>query len=96
MEKDEFQVKAYSNKELANHYKVSTKTFSKWVTRLKANIGPRIGHFYNPQQVKIITDTLGKPFSWLGILAAKVFANFFDHDDPDGGPWSGGEGKMLK
>ena len=97
IEKEEFTVQPYNGKELANHYGVDPKTFRRWLKLLKADLGTRIGNYYSPNQVKIIVEKLGKPFSWIGVLAAKVFGSeFFDHDDDH--PWGGGggPGQMLK
>lgn len=94
MEKDEFNIQPYSTKELADHYGVSRKTFRGWLKRMRGDLGTRIGNYYNPRQVKIIVEQLGRPFIWIGMLIAKTFGIDIDHDgDADFG---GGDGKMLK
>ncbi len=89
MEKDEFPIRAYTIKELASLYRVSTKTFRKWLAKMKTDIGPRIGHFYNPAQVKAIVQHMGKPFTWLIALFAKIFLGV-DDDGQDDGVGGGG------
>lgn len=83
MEKDEFPIRAYSIKELAGFYRVSTKTFRKWLSKMGTDIGPRIGHLYNPKQVKAIVDYLGMPFVWLVAFLMKTFFGV-DTDGSDG------------
>ena len=80
MEKDEFNIQSYSTKELADHYKVSRKTLRGWLKRLRADIGIRFGHYYNPRQVKIIVEKLGRPFVWIAMLGAKMLGIDIDHD----------------
>lgn len=50
--------KAMSLKELSVRWKVSVKTVKKWLKPFEAEIGPRIGGFYTPHQVKIILSKL--------------------------------------
>jgi hypothetical protein len=57
----EFPMRPYSLKELAAIYQCSRKTIYSWVRDLDAEIGPRIGHFYNPRQVRLIVASLGPP-----------------------------------
>ena len=83
MEKDEFPIRAYSIKELAGFYRVSTKVFRKWIAMIETNIGPRIGHLYNPAQVKVIVQHLGKPFTWLIAIIVKSLFGWAD-DGGDG------------
>lgn len=54
-------MRAYSLPELARLYKISEKTFKKWIKPFKADIGQRQGRFYNIAQVKIIFSKLGAP-----------------------------------
>lgn len=54
-------IKAYSVKEVAGLYGISTKTLRKWLTPFKNDIGQRQGHFYYPKQVRIIFEKLGLP-----------------------------------
>ena len=92
MEKDEFNIQSYSTKELADHYKVSRKTLRSWLKRLRVDLGTRIGHYYNPKQVKIIVEQLGRPFIWIAMLGAKMFGMDIDHDDHD--DLRGGDGRL--
>ena len=61
MKNDPFNIQSYTQKELAVHYSCSVKTFKKWLYHLEQELGPRVGHFYNPRQVKIIVEQLGMP-----------------------------------
>ena len=84
---NEFRVQSYTLKELAEHYRCSAKTFKKWLAHIQQDLGPRIGHFYNPRQVRIIVDRLGAPFVWLFGLCMKVLPGVLlgDGGDHDGG-----------
>lgn len=53
--------KAYSNKEIARLYDVSPRTWRRWLEPFRNDIGSRKGHFYNPNQVKVIFEKLGVP-----------------------------------
>jgi len=55
------RLKAYSMKELAELYEVSEKIFRTWLPPFENDIGKRIGHFYNPKQVKTIFEKVGFP-----------------------------------
>jgi len=63
MEDSKFLIQPYTPKELAALYRCSVKTFGKWMQLIKADLGPRVGHFYNPKQVRIILERLGEPCS---------------------------------
>lgn len=54
-------IKAYSISELANLYDRSTKSMKTWLKPIEKEIGPRMGHFYTPKQVKIIFEEIGIP-----------------------------------
>ena len=56
------QLKAYSLKELSGLYGCSAKTIKTWLAPLKNEVGPRVGRFYTPKQIKIIFEKLGVPF----------------------------------
>lgn len=58
---DAFSIRSYTRKELAAHYRCSSRTFNKWLQPLHGEIGPRIGNIYNPRQVRIIVERLGEP-----------------------------------
>ena len=83
MEKEEFTVKAYNTTELAGHYRVSSKTFRRWLRRLNLNLGTRTGNFFSPRQVQIIIDHLGRPFVWLGMIAMRIVSREVMDDDLD-------------
>jgi len=57
----QFQVRAYSQKELADHYRCSQKTLKRWLSHYQSELGPRVGRYYNPRQVGIIVARLGEP-----------------------------------
>lgn len=61
MTQDNFPIRPYTPKELAKLYRCSVRTMTKWIQPFGKEIGPRIGHFYNPRQVKIIAAQLGTP-----------------------------------
>jgi len=54
-------LKSYSITELAELYQRSIKSMKTWLKPLQKEIGPRMGHFYTPKQVKIIFEELGIP-----------------------------------
>ena len=85
MEKDVIRIQAYTTKELAAIFKTTPKTFRKWIFVIKDQIGPRIGNYFSPKQVKLIVEHLGKPFTWLIALFAKMFFGVED----------GGEDEVL-
>jgi hypothetical protein len=55
------QLRAYSKTELAQLYKLSMKSLTKWLIPLEKELGPRRGRFYNPKQVEIIFKEFGIP-----------------------------------
>ncbi len=61
MRQEGFQIRSYSQQELINLYRCTEKTFRKWLRHLDKEVGPRIGHYYNPRQVRIIVAQLGEP-----------------------------------
>jgi hypothetical protein len=73
MEQDEFSRQPRTGKELANHYGVTPKTFRSWLKRMPVDLGTRLGNYYSPRQVKIITDHLSKPFFWIAAFLLKTF-----------------------
>ena len=70
---EEFRIQAYTLKQLADAYKVPERTFRRWLQPILSLIGPRIGHYFNPKQVKKIVDYLGMPFVWFATLLMKLF-----------------------
>lgn len=59
-----FEVRAYSVKELSAFYCVCERTFRKWISVFKSEIGERVGRYYNIRQVMIILKKLGLPSSF--------------------------------
>lgn len=59
--KPEFTIRNYTQKEMASHYRTTTKTFRRWLYRAKPDLGPKIGNSYSPRQVKRIVEALGEP-----------------------------------
>ncbi len=55
------QLKAYSKKEVAELYEISAKSLQTWLTPFEKELGPRVGRFYSPRQMKIIFEKLGIP-----------------------------------
>lgn len=72
-EEKKFVVRAYTLKEMAHFYECSLKTFRKWIRPFHQDVGPRIGHFYNPRQVKTIIEKIGKPFILIIGVGLKIF-----------------------
>ena len=68
MKNNEFYIRPYTIKQLAVTYNCSTKTLRKWLEILRPNLGERMGHFYNPRQVRMIIEFLGAPFVWIFCL----------------------------
>ena len=54
-------LKTCSLKEVAEIYQVGDRTMRRWLTPFKKDIGPRLGHYYSPKQMKIIFEKLGIP-----------------------------------
>lgn len=55
------ELRGYPLTELSRLYKVSNRTFKKWVKPFEAEIGTKEGRFFNVRQVKIILARLGLP-----------------------------------
>lgn len=55
------EVKPYTIGELAELYDISTRTLRRWLKPFQKEIGPRIGHYYRIQQVKVIFSRLDLP-----------------------------------
>ena len=60
-QEESIKIKAYSKKELAGLYDISTKSLQTWLNSIEKDLGPRIGRFYTPKQVKIIFEEFGSP-----------------------------------
>ncbi len=58
-----FPLKAYSVKQLSELYGVSAKTFRRWLSPFKKDVGEKQGNFFNISQVKCIVSHLGVPGS---------------------------------
>ncbi|MES2514708.1 MAG: hypothetical protein V4580_11215 [Bacteroidota bacterium] len=59
--KSRIQIKAYSKTELAVMYNISAKSLQSWLKTVEKELGPRIGRFYTPKQVKRIFEEFGAP-----------------------------------
>lgn len=55
------RIKAYRMDELACLYEVDKGTLRRWLRPFSIEIGPRLGYYYTPAQVKIIFKNLGVP-----------------------------------
>lgn len=60
------QLKSYSIGELAVLYQRSVKSINTWIRPIENELGPRMGHFYTPKQVKIIFEEFGIPGAMTG------------------------------
>jgi len=54
-------LQAYKTKELAALYKVSKRTFCKWIKPFRKAIGERVGQYFTVVQVLIIFESIGWP-----------------------------------
>jgi len=61
MKESALPIRPYSLKELAAVYCCSVKTLSTWLNQFHEDVGPRVGLYYRPKQVRIIVDKLGEP-----------------------------------
>ncbi len=59
--RNQIDVRPYKLGELANLYGVSRRTLHKWLLPFSRELGPREGHFYNVNQVKMIFKNLNLP-----------------------------------
>ena len=57
----EIRLRAYALKDVADLYVCSVKTMKTWLAPFDEAIGPRMGHYYTPKQMKIIFEKLGIP-----------------------------------
>ena len=55
------EIKAYTNKELANLYGINYRAWLNWIKPLRANLGLNVNGFWNPDQVEKIVSHLGLP-----------------------------------
>lgn len=96
MDKKEFVIKTYTQKELAGFYGVTPKTFRRWLKRALVDIGTRLGNYYSPQQVRIIVERLGYPFVWLAGVLLKSFIGVDAGDQQDEGRPGDDSSKLVK
>ena len=61
IKKEIFMLKPYSGKELRILYGITYKTFVKWLSPFKEQLGEAIGGIYNVNQVRLIIEKLGIP-----------------------------------
>ena len=57
----EITVKAYTSKELAAMYGISTKTFRTWLQPHTKSIGEKQGRYFTALQVRLIFERMGIP-----------------------------------
>lgn len=55
------KLKAYTLQELAFLYEVDKRTFKNWLLPFEAGLGPKIGRYYNINQVRYVFEKLGYP-----------------------------------
>jgi hypothetical protein len=73
----EVRIQAYTLLQLAVLYGIPRKTCKKWIAMVP-DIGPRVGHFYSPIQVRKIFDYHGMPgFVFLNVLFVAFLAVLF-------------------
>jgi hypothetical protein len=58
-EKDKFTSSPRNSKELANYFGIDPKTFKKWLKIANLDLGPRLGYYFSPRQVRLIVDHMG-------------------------------------
>jgi hypothetical protein len=58
---NEIKLKPYNLSELADMYGVDRRTFRRWISDFKDELGERKGIYYSIPQVKIIFSKLGIP-----------------------------------
>lgn len=77
-EPDEVKPQMYTQKQLADLFKMSPRTLRRY--QKDWNLGERPGRLYTPNQVRIILKMLGKPF----IVVISFFAGveIAHHDGP--------------
>lgn len=61
MERETFNLRPYTHKELAAMYGVSWNTFQKWISPLRDEIGKKHGNYYSARQVRVIVQHLDAP-----------------------------------
>ncbi|MEK6615647.1 MAG: hypothetical protein AABZ32_05995 [Bacteroidota bacterium] len=55
------RIKPFSLTQLAKFYGCGVKTVKTWIRHLEKEIGPRMGYYYTPKQVRIIFEEVGVP-----------------------------------
>jgi transposase len=58
---EQFEIKAYSKKELAEKYQISVRTLNSWLKPFEEKVGAKRGRYYTVNQVKLILESLGLP-----------------------------------
>ncbi len=72
MESRSVPITSYTGKDLASIYNISTKTVQRQVRLLEPIMGPRMGHYLTPRQVRFIVEALNKRFTPDARLAVKL------------------------
>ncbi len=57
----QIEIRPYTGKQIAGFYNISTKMLRSWLKPHHELIGLKVGHYFNPRQVRVIFDKLGKP-----------------------------------
>lgn len=55
-------IKPYTNKELANIFNASDRTFRRDIAKIRHHLGERNGHRWNVRQIETIMELLGRPY----------------------------------
>ncbi|MEO5978872.1 MAG: hypothetical protein ABIS36_10940 [Chryseolinea sp.] len=56
-----FEIRPMTLKELAAAYNVSKQVMRRWIKACQAEIGKRIGHFFNLRQIGVMVKNYGHP-----------------------------------
>jgi uncharacterized Fe-S cluster-containing radical SAM superfamily protein len=60
-------IKPYTNKELAQMFNMSTRTFNRNIKAIRGQLGKRMGHFWSIPQIEIILEHMGSPYETIEI-----------------------------
>lgn len=58
-------IKPYTNKELAQIFNASDRTFRRDIAKIRHHLGERNGHRWNVKQIEKIMELLGRPYEVL-------------------------------
>ena len=74
------ELKAYTTKEIAALYGISTKTFRTWMLPHQCTIGAKTGRYFTVLQVRLIFDKLGLP-GYYTLLFLPLFLPLFESNE---------------